>query len=183
MAQAHVDPTSTAFKPSDVEGELNLVENWLKREPSRWICGALAGLVSMVIAMSLAGFMASSHGLEFSFPIKLFGTILMGSSATQLGAPAGITAGFVILGGLAILLGALYSHFAFTNHIPSLFGVGLTWGAFSWVFIFNLFSPSFRPVYNAHVSPAAAFFVCMTFGICLTSTAFFDAMIRGGKRA
>ncbi|NDD93156.1 hypothetical protein EBZ37_13890, partial [bacterium] len=68
--------------------------------------------------------------------------------------------------------------FTGTNSFAPLLGMGLTWGAFSWIFINNLFAPSFLDIRALNISNGAAFFVWMVYGISLTSVAFFDRAVR-----
>jgi hypothetical protein len=51
--------------------------------------------------------------------------------------------------------------------------MGLVWGTFSWIFLWNLFMQSFRTIYVAQIPSASVFAIWMTFGISLTSLAFF----------
>jgi hypothetical protein len=56
--------------------------------------------------------------------------------------------------------------------------MGLTWGAFSWIFLNNLFSPSFLSIRALNLPNSAAFFTWMVYGVALTSVAFFDKALR-----
>jgi hypothetical protein len=60
--------------------------------------------------------------------------------------------------------------------------MGLTWGAFSWIFLNNLFSPSFLDIRALRIPNGAAFFVCLVYGVALTSVAYFDQAVRSKKR-
>ncbi|MFZ9594638.1 MAG: hypothetical protein ACO3A2_01015 [Bdellovibrionia bacterium] len=153
--------------------EYNLVEQWLRKDPMRWISGALAGVLAGAIAMVAAGMIASQSGLEFLFPLKLIGTIPLGAQATELGFTPGAIAGGVVLGILCSVLGMIYSHFVFSNSLDALLAMGLVWGSFSWIFIWNLFMPSFRTIFNAHASSGVAFFICLLFGSSLSSVKLF----------
>ncbi len=174
--------SGTVRRHQDVEGEMNLVEYWVKKDIKRWIAGAFAGALAGLIALGFAGVLASATGLEFTFPEKLLGTIFLGNSATELGSNApGVIAGLIFMEMLGALLGFIFAHFVFTNHVPSLLAMGLVWGTFSWIFLWNLFFQSFRALHFMSVSPGAVFPVCMVFGISLASLAFFDRMVKGGK--
>lgn len=165
-------------QPLDDGNDINLVEVWLQRKPLRWIAGILGGLVAAALAMLVAGLLAQSHGMEFLFPIKLMATPLVGSAATEFGAPASaLLAGLVFIGFIGAFWGMVFGHFVFATRLPSLIGMGLTWAAFSWVFLWNLFFPSFRTIHNAHISPGAAFAVCIAFGLGMVSVAFFKRML------
>lgn len=159
--------------------DMNIVALWLSCDPTRWVAGAISGLFAGIVAICCAALMASIAGVEFWFPVKLMATILLGPSATVLGANFGsILTGFLLIEALALFFGVVYAHFARTNSLPALFGMGLTWGAFSWIFIWNLFLQSFRPIFVAAVSSGAAFFVCMAYGLALISVAFIDRALR-----
>ena len=93
-----------------------------------------------------------------------------------------IVVGLVSFEMLCAFLGAVFAHFVFSNASGPLLGMGFTWGAFSWIFINNLFSPSFLDVRAANISRGAAFGFWMVFGLSLTSVAFFDRVLRGNKR-
>jgi hypothetical protein len=164
--------------------EYNLVEMWLRKDPIRWIAGALAGLLAGVVAMGVAVFIASSVGLEPLFPVKLMGTILLGPSATEIGIDQGAIVGALIIESLSLVLGVIFSHFVGSNKIEALAPMGLVWGVFSWIFIWNLFLQSFRPIYVAKVSSSPVFLICLTFGLALTSVKLFDQTLRPkGPRA
>jgi hypothetical protein len=62
-----------------------------------------------------------------------------------------------------------------------LLGMGLTWGAFSWIFLNNLFSPSFLDIRAIKIPNSAAFFVWMVYGVALTSVAYFDKAVRANE--
>ena len=158
--------------------EPNFVTNWLRRDPIRWISGGLAGLFSAFVAMAIAMFFASSAGLQSWFPLKLFGTILLGPSATDVKFAQGAITGGILFAALCIFLGMVFAHFVYTNAFGALLAMGLVWGLFSWIFIFNLFMQSFKPVLAAHVPPTVAFPICVLFGLALSSVSLFDRLIR-----
>ncbi len=159
--------------------EYNLVEVWLRKDPIRWISGGLAGLFAGIVAMGLAMFIASSVGMESWFPVKLISTVALGPSATEIGNMKAVLVGGFIFEALCLFLGIIYAHFTGTNFLGALIPMGLVWGTFSWIFIWNLFMQSFKPIFAAQISSAVAFPVCITFGLALSSVAFFDQKLRG----
>jgi hypothetical protein len=160
--------------------EQNLVEMWLRRDPVRWISGVLAGLLAGVIAMSVAGALACAFGFEAWFPVKLMGTVILGPSATETGnGMKSIYAGGAVVEGICLFFGFVYAHFTGTNRIGPLLAMGLVWGVFSWIFIWNLFLQSFRSIFVAAVPSSLAFPVCIAFGLSLASVSLFDRMLRG----
>ncbi|MEO5970476.1 MAG: hypothetical protein ABIQ95_11165 [Bdellovibrionia bacterium] len=163
--------------------EYNLVEMWLRKDPVRWIAGALAGLFAGVVAMAVAALIASSIGLEPVFPLKLIGTILLGPSATEIGVTGGAITGAIIFESITLFLGVIYAHFVGSNKMSALLPMGLVWGVFSWIFIWNLFLQSFRPIFVARVSSSPVFLICIVFGLALASVKLFDRVLRGTKPA
>lgn len=159
--------------------EYNLVEMWLRRDPIRWVAGAMAGLLAGAVAMCFAMGMATSYGFESSFPAKLIGTILLGPSATETGIDQGATVGWVLFESLCLILGVIYAHFVGTNSLKALLPMGGVWGIFSWIFIWNLFLQSFKPIYAAQVPSASVFPICILFGFSLASVSLFDRILRG----
>jgi len=158
--------------------ETPFVTNWLRRDPIRWISGGLAGLFAAALAMALAMYFAQSSGFQSSFPIKLFGTILLGPHATDVDLSEGIVSGAILVGSVSAFLGMVFAHFVYTNAMGALLAMGLVWGLFSWVFIFNLFLQSFNTIFVAQISPSVAFPICVLFGLALSSVALFDRLIR-----
>jgi hypothetical protein len=160
--------------------EHNLVEIWLRRDPIRWVAGILAGLLAGAVAMLVAMLLTSAtHSFEPTFPMKLMGTIVMGASATEIGQTEGMWAGFIVIQMLCAFWGFVYAHFTGTNRLPALLPMGLVWGIFSWIFIWNLFLQSVRPIVAAHVPTAAALLICVTYGLSLSSVSIFDRLLRG----
>ncbi len=159
--------------------ETNLVEIWLRKDPTRWIAGALSGIFAGLVAMAFAMFLAALSGYEIWFPIKFSALPLLGNEALEVGLHiSSIATGLIFHEFLCAVIGIVYAHFTGTNQSGPLLGVGISFGAFSWIFINNLFWPSFRAVLIAEVSQGAAFFVCVIFGITLSSVSFFDRMLR-----
>lgn len=161
------------------DNDSNLVEFWLKKDPVRWISGALAGVVAAWIAFGFASLMAAASGNEPWFAIKFMATPLFGAEATELGMHVGhIVGGLAFLSVIGGIVGLAFGHFVFTNSIPALLAMGLVWAAFSWIFISNLFFQSIRALHFMNVSPAVTFPVCVVYGISLACVAFFDRMLR-----
>lgn len=162
--------------------EAPFVENWLKKDVTRWIAGALGGAFAGLIATGFACVVSSLWGPEATFPIKVMALPLLGSGATEFGAhlPA-LVVGLVVIEALCAFLGFVYAHFTQTNALPSLAVMGLVWGTFSWIFIWCLFMQSFTPVLAAGIQQGYVIPICWVFGIALTSVSFFDRALRGGR--
>src|SRR5690242_9406514 len=121
--------------------DMNLVEMWLRRDPSRWLAGLLAGLAAGAFAMGVAMLLSAVFGTEAWFPVKLAATPFLGAEATEIGQGFGaVLTGFLAHEILCAFFGFVFAHFVFTNSVPALLGMGLVWAAFSWVFLWNLFS-------------------------------------------
>ncbi len=162
------------------EEDYNLVETWLRKDPSRWAAGFLAGLFAGVVALGLASIISVMAGKEFTFAVKLMATPLLGSFATEAGTQAAaVIAGFILFEAICAFWGLVFAHFTQTNHLSSLLAMGLVWGLFSWIFIWNLFLQSFDPIFWAQISAGAVFPICLAYGISLTSVAFFDRIMGG----
>ena len=173
----HMQNPKTAHVPEP--GDINLIELWLRKDPTRLMAGAMAGLFAGLLSICVAGLMAKSGGSEFWFPIKVAALPVLGGSATEYGMHMkAIVLGLVIHEFISMVLGMIYSHFVATNAMPALLGGGFVWGIFSWIFIQNLFIQSFTDVFAAHLSSGAAFLPLMIFGLSLSSVAFFDRAIR-----
>lgn len=160
--------------------DINLVELWLRRDSTRWVAGAFAGILAGAMAMVVAMIFSKAAGYEIWFPLKLMAAIPMGASATEVGTNmAAIITGLIVYGVLCVFLAMVYAHFTVTNLLSALLGMGLVWGIFSWIFIWNLFLPSFRVIFAAKLPSGPAFLICIVFGLALTSVAFFDRVLRG----
>lgn len=157
------------------EGDINLIEHWIQFKPKRIVAGVLAGLFSGVLALVVAGVLSKVGGKEFLYPIKVAALPLVGAQALEFGLNIGtIIVGLLTHLVLASVLGAVYAHFTVTNLLLPLIGAGFTWGAFSWIFIQNLFIQSFQDIFAAKIPSGPAFLVCMVFGFGLVSVRFFD---------
>lgn len=164
------------------DSDFDLIALWLRKDPKRWVAGAMAGVFAGLVAMVFAGILCVASGSEFWFAFKVPALPILGAEATTLGfhLPA-IAVGLVAYSALCAVLGAVYSHFAATNAIKPLLAVGLVWGLFSWIFICNLFIQSWRVVFDAKLSSAGMLFMCLVFGLSLSTVAFFDRVIRGSR--
>jgi hypothetical protein len=143
------------------DNDINLVALWTSVDKVRWAAGIVSGAIAGAIAMIVGGIISTAHGLEFVFPIKLLGTVLLGNTATAYNNTSGLLAGLIVLGFLSMLWGFVYGHFVRSNAAAAMLGMGFTWGAFSWIFIWNLFLHSFKAISASEVPSTAAFFVCM----------------------
>lgn len=168
---------------TETEKDIDLVGPWLKLDPTRWMAGALAGLFAGLVALVFGGILAKGAGMEMLFPVKLMALPFLGSSATQVGTSGGaataLAVGLAAFEALCAFLGAVFAHFTYTNASGPLLGMGFTWGAFSWIFLNNLFGQSFDAIRAADISHGAGFGFWMVFGLSLTSVAFFDRLLRG----
>jgi hypothetical protein len=165
------------------EQDQDIVAIWLRRDPTRWIAGVIAGLFSGVMTLVFAMILSKIGGAEIWLPAKVMALPFLGNTATAYGFNIGpIVLGFVFIEALCAILGLAYAHFTGAgSSVQSLLGMGLTWGAFGWVFIMNLFLQSFRDVQYMEISPGVTFPIMMVFGLALASVSFFDRMLRGAK--
>ncbi len=165
---------------NQIAEDINMVEKWLRFDPIRWLAGGMTGLLSGALLMGVGTLACAYFGHEVWFFLKLGALPIAGSEATELGVHGNsIFTGFLFYEGLALVLGVLFSHFAWTNSLGALAAMGLVWGLFSWIFICNLFIQSFPQVLAAHISPGATFPLMVMFGLSLTSLRFFDRLLRG----
>lgn len=159
--------------------EYNLVEFWLRRDPVRWFSGILGGFLAGAVAIGLAMVLASVYEYEIWFPVKLMGTVLLGPVATDsLPSQKAILAGILVFEGISVFWGLVYSHFVMATKIPSLLAMGLVWGIFSWIFTWNLFMQSFRPIFAAQIPSGLALPVCLAYGISLVLVGVIDRLIK-----
>ena len=162
------------------EMELNLVEFWLRRDPVRWRVGVLGGMIAAVFAVLVAMLISASYGVEIWFPVKVAAAVLLGPEATEYGLLLKpILVGVIAIAALSGFLGFLFAHFVWSNSIPVLLSMGLVWGIFSWIFIWNLFLQSLRQIFSLHLPSALAFVICVAFGLALAVIAPLDRVCRG----
>jgi hypothetical protein len=174
----HSDPLAHQHEKDD-----NLVEFWLKKNPTRWLAGAAAGMFSGVVTLAFAAVLSVALGKgDPWFPVKLMASIPAGAEATEFGfnVPM-LIIGFVFFEVLMSIIGVAFAHFVFTNSLSALLGMGLVWGTFAWVFIWNLYLPSFPTFRAAQIPSGPALFICIVMGISLTAVAFFDRALRGNR--
>jgi hypothetical protein len=165
-----------------VEKDDNLVEFWLKRDPKRWLAGAAAGMFSGIVTLAFAAVLSAALGRDPWLPIKLIASIPAGPEATELGFNVPMLfIGFITFEILMVVLGVAFAHFVFTNALSALLGMGVVWGTFAWVFLWNLYLPSFMTIRAARIPSGPVLFICLVMGISLTAVAFFDRAIRGNR--
>jgi hypothetical protein len=170
--------SSHGLPPEDID----LVATWLVADKARWMAGIAAGLLAGLLAMGFAGVLSVAGGMEFTFPLKLMGSAILGPHATELGPNLGaVITGLLLVEALAAFWGFVYAHFVKTNVLGSLLAMGLVWGVFGWIFHWNLYFHSIKTILTANISAAAAFPVFLVYGLSLTTVAFFDRAFKGGR--
>jgi hypothetical protein len=163
---------------AQTEVDYNIVTLWTTIDVTRWIAGCIAGVIAACIAAVVAGAFASSGGFEFLFPVKLLGTALLGREATAYGSTSGLIAGVLVFGFITVFWGFVFGHFVRTNKFLSLLGMGVTWGLFSWVFVWNLFLHSVKAISASNMSSGPALAICLSYGLGMMSIAVVDKVIR-----
>lgn len=159
--------------------EFNLVEMWLRFDKTRWIAGFFASIVATALAIGLAMVLSQMGGLECWFPVKLMATTLLGASATEIGPHMSpILVGTGVIFAICLFWGLLFAHFTGTNSLKALLPLGAVWGLFAWIFLWNLFIQSFRPIFAARIPSGPVFPICMAYGLGLASVALFDRAFR-----
>jgi hypothetical protein len=162
--------------------EYKLVETWLRRDPVRWLAGILGGLIAGAVAILVGMIFSNSAGLEAWFPVKLVGTIFLGPAATDAQSASGLTAGLILWEAICAFLGFVYAHFTGrTNSQLALMSMGLVWGIFTWIFIWNLFFPSFQDIFATRTPSGPALAVCLAFGVSLAIVGILDPILRGKR--
>jgi hypothetical protein len=162
------------FNPDSVPGEYNVVELWARFRGERIKAGALAGIFAGIMMQIFGMIYSAFQGMDITTPMRISALPILGNSAMAYSNGAGIVVGLLMFFLLSVVLGTTYAHFTGTNHKWNRFGVGLTWGAYSWIFITCLFSPAFRSYQEAQIPRGPMFFAWMVFGISLMSVAWFD---------
>ncbi len=160
--------------------EFNLVEMWLRHDPLRWVAGALGGLFAGAVSMLFAMAFLHAGGMEIWFPAKLMGTLVLGPFATEYGMHLkAIGTGFATYELITMVFGMIFSHFVGSNRLKALFWMGVVWGIFSWIFLWNLFGQSFHTVGRNYFPSLPVLPICLVYGISLVSVAFFDRIVHG----
>ncbi len=165
------------------EYDPNIVATWLQADPIRWVSGAVAGIIAGAVGLAVAMGISVLGGYEIWFPAKLISTIILGGHGTDYGfnVPT-ILLGVVFTEIVTAFLGILYSHFVATNKLKALLPMGVVWGIFSWIFIWNLFMRAFKPILAADIPSSLAFPVCIAFGVSLATVSFVDRALRGNRK-
>jgi hypothetical protein len=165
---------SRQFNPDTLEGEHNLVELLCNFRAERLKAGVLSGIVAG-IAMQLFGMIyCAIQGMDLLAPTKIAALPVLGNSAMAFGNTTGTLVGLIVFFAYSIFHGMTHAHVTGGNHRGALFGMGLTWGAFSWIFVTCLFMPAFRSYYEAEIPRGVMFFAWIVWGISLMSVMFFD---------
>ncbi|MEK6578182.1 MAG: hypothetical protein AABZ55_03060 [Bdellovibrionota bacterium] len=158
--------------------EYNLTDQWIRKNPNRWIAGALGGLFAGTVMAVVAMLVSAKVGMQPTFPLKLVASVLLGAQATDYEAGAHfILLGLIAHEVLAMFIGIIFGHFVTAKTFVGNTAMGLVWGLFSWIFMWNLFFQSFSTVLAAHISSAAVFPICLAFGISLASVGLFDRLM------
>lgn len=160
------------------EGEMNLVAEWLRIDPIRWIAGASAGIFAGVMMLALGMVFATAFGHEAMYPFKVAAIPVLGSYATELSNGKAIFVGLLAQSFFSGLWGVIFSHFVFTNKRAPLLGMGLVWGIFNWIFVHNLFMRSFPDYLALNISSGVTIFCDLLWGLSMASVGFFDGMLR-----
>jgi hypothetical protein len=169
-----MNPKDRNFNPDNIEGEYDLVAMWTDIRPARLKAGALAGIFAGTVTLIFGAIFCAIKGLYLTIPMRIMGLLPLGNSAMAFGSGMGLVVGLLGFYSLAIFLGVAYSHFNGSNNRKGLFGMGLTWGAFGWVFITCLFMPANRNYYAAEIPRGVMFFAWQIYGLSLMSVAWFD---------
>ncbi len=162
------------FDPDTIEGEFNLVEMWNTFRAERIRAGFFAGIFASVMMLIFGMIYCAATGRDILAPMKIAALPFMGGAAMTYGMGPGLALGTVVFFILMIFLAIVYAHFTGVNDRKGLLGMGVTWGAFGWVFITNLMAPSFRGYLTADIPRGVMFFAWMVYGVSLCSVAWFD---------
>lgn len=162
------------FNPDTVEGEYNVVALWTSFRLRRIIAGMLAGIVAAFMMELFGVIFCALNGVDLTMPMRIAALPIIGRDALEIASATGMIVGVTAHAVLSMILGAVYAHFTGMNKIGALFGIGLTWAAWGWVFITCLFMPSFRAYHEAQIPAGLMFFAWIVFGLSLMSVAIFD---------
>lgn len=162
------------FNPDSIEGEYNVVELWSKIRAARLRAGVLAGIFAGTMMLIFGVVYCAINGMDLTMPMKITALPILGRQALAFGSVSGLVVGLISFYILMSFLGAVYAHFTGTNHRGNLFGIGLTWGAYGWIFITCLFAPAFHAYYEANIPRGVMFFAWLVYGVSLMSVKWFD---------
>ena len=152
------------FNPDTIEGEYNLVHLWTHPRPWRIVAGVLGGAFAGIMMLAFGMIFCAVKGIDIMAPMKISAIPFLGGAAMEYGSASGLAVGLLAFFTLTSVLGGFYAYFTGVNNRMALLGTGFTWGAFSWVFITDLFMPSFRAYYVAKIPSGTMFFAWMVFG-------------------
>jgi len=164
--------------------EANLVEIWIRKDPIRWLAGALGGIfaIAVMIGFAMIANKLLVGGHDMLAPLKIPVTVIMGGDAMNYeSTPLVLLAGVFLYSLLGAFLGVAFAHLTGTNNKAALFGMGITWGIFGWIFLENLFSKSWQPIKILEIPATWGFLGWVLFGVSLMSVGFFDQMLRSKK--
>jgi hypothetical protein len=162
------------FDPNTIPGEYNVVALWTKFRGARLRAGVMAGIFAGFMMQLFGVVYYAFKGDDLVKPFKIAALPILGNSALAYGSVQGVVVGLIVFYALMSFLGMAYAHFTGTNHLGNRFGIGITWAAFGWVFITNLFCPAFRSYSEADIPRGAMFFAWIVFGLSLMSVKWFD---------
>ena len=162
------------FNPDSVPGEYNVVALWTRFRSERIRAGVFAGFFAGAMMLVFGMIYSAFKGMDITTPFRISALPILGNTAMAYGSAAGIVVGLMVFFTLAVVLGTTYAHFTGTNHRGNRFGIGLTWGAYGWIFITCLFCPAFRSYDEANIPRGPMFFAWIVFGLSLMSVAWFD---------
>lgn len=165
---------SRNFNPETLEGEHNLVELLCNFRAVRLRAGVLAGIFAGIMMLAFGMIYCAVKGIDITAPFKIAALPILGNAAMAYGSMTGIAVGLAAFFAYSIFFGAAYAHVTGGNHRGALLGMGLTWAAFSWVFVTCLFMPAFRSYYEAEIPRGVMFFAWITWGLALMSVMWFD---------
>lgn len=162
------------FNPDSVEGEYNLVQMWTDIRAARLKAGVMAGIFAGIVTLIVGAIFCAIKGLDPTIPMRIMGLPWGGGEVMMYGNMGGLAIGLFSFFSMAIFLGVAYAHFTGVNNKKALFGMGLTWGAFGWIFITCLFMPANRDYFAAEIPRGVMFFGWQVYGLSLMSVAWFD---------
>lgn len=165
------------FNPDSVPGEYNFLDTWMTFNGRRWLAGAMAGIFAGLTMVIFGAIICASKGVDVTFPAKVGALPWLGADCLEFGSMKAIVIGLLSHLSLSAFLGATYAHFTGVNHPKALFGMGITWGIFAWIFIHNLMARSIPAYRTADLPSGIMFFAWLVFGVSLMSVAVFDRLL------